>query len=389
MTPSDSRRNPLLAYSLIAGCALVVILLAGCSGAQKQRQPRVSVTVTRVENRSVPFALVTSGTVEPIRTAAVGSQVGGVLRRVAFREGSEVREGQVLFQLDDRPFRTSLEQARATLAKDRAQATTARLEAERARALLDQNVVSQSEYEQKQAAAETWAATVRGDSASAATALLQLEYATIRAPISGRTGRLLVHEGDLIRAATADALVTINQTRPVRVSFSVPVSAVPLVQRYRRANPRVLVGTADPDSEVVDGALVFVDNAVDPASGTLLLKGEFPNRDGRLVPGQFVDVRLVLYDDPNAMVVPAAAVTNGQQGTYVYVMNADSTVATRPVNVSRTVDEVAVVSSGLKPGETVITEGQLRLSPGARVVVREPQAKATAARGGPSTRGTP
>lgn len=158
----------------------------------------------------------------------------------------------------------------------------------------------------------------------------------------------------------------------MRVRFTVPVSAVSLIQRYRNAGPRVIVRPAAGDSVALEGPLVFVDNAVDPASGTLTLKGEFRNANGRLVPGEFVDVRLVLYVEPGVTVVPALAVTNGQQGAYVYVMNPDSTVSTRPVTVSRTVDELAVLSAGLKAGETVITDGQLRLAPGARVQVRNP-----------------
>jgi multidrug efflux system membrane fusion protein len=164
--------------------------------------------------------------------------------------------------------------------------------------------------------------------------------------------------------------VTINQQQPVRVRFTVPVSEIPLVQRYRAAGARVIVTTPAPNSESREGPLSFVDNAVDPASGTLMLKGELANRDGLLVPGQFVDVRLVLYVEPRATVVPAPAVTTGQSGTFVYVLNADSTVTARPVTVSRTVDELAVLADGITPGETVITDGQFRLSPGARVLVR-------------------
>jgi multidrug efflux system membrane fusion protein len=355
--------------SAALACGLLVAL-AGCGPKGRARATRVPVTVARAESRAVPFALQSTGTVEAIESAEVGAQVGGTVVRVAYREGQEVRRGAALIELDPRPFRAALERAQATLARDRAQAGTARAEAERAERLFAQGVLSHAEWDQKRAAAEALAATVRADSAAMTAARLDLEYATIRAPISGRTGRRMVNTGDLVRAGSAEPLVTINQTTPVRVAFPVPVNDVPLVQRYRDAAPRVTV-RLPADSSGFEGRLVFVDNAVDPGSGTLLLKGEFPNRDGRLVPGQFVDVRLVLYEDARATVVPAPAVTNGQQGTYVYVMNADSTVATRPVRVARTVDDLAVVSDGLEPGETVVTEGQLRLSPGARVIVRE------------------
>jgi multidrug efflux system membrane fusion protein len=320
----------------------------------------------------VPFALRATGTIEPLQTAAVGSQVGGVITRVAFREGDEVGQGQVLFELDHRPFRAALAQAEAALARSREQAEIAQLEAMRARTLVGQNVLSTAEWDQKRSAAETARANVLADSAEVGNARLNLEYASIRAPISGRTGRLMAHEGDYVKSATTEPLVTINQQSPVRVRFTVPVSEVPLVQRYRGAGVRVVVTTPAPDTASREGPLAFVDNAVDPASGTLMLKGELQNRDGLLVPGQFVDVRLVLYVEPRATVVPAPAVTTGQAGTFVYVLNPDSTVTPRPVTVSRTVDDLAILADGLKPGETVVTDGQFRLSPGAKVLVRGP-----------------
>ncbi len=366
--PQRHQRSRRAALASLAALALVDVI--GCGGQPKPRATRVPVTISTAVERDVPFALVSTGTVEPIQTAAVGSQVGGVVTRVTFREGDDVRAGQVLFELDPRPFRAALDQALAALGKDRSQAENARLEAERSGKLLEQNLISQAEWDQKRSADEGWAASVRADSAAVRTARLDLEYASIRAPISGRTGRLMVHAGDYVKSGTTDPLVTINQMHPVRVRFTVPESAVPLVQRYRAAKPRVRVRASDLDPPL-EGGLVFVDNGVDPSSGTLLLKGEFPNRDGRLVPGQFVDVRLVLYVEPRATVVPTPAVTTGQQGPYVYVLNPDSTVALRPVEIERTVDELAIVTSGLRPGEIVITDGQFRLAPGAAVLVRK------------------
>jgi multidrug efflux system membrane fusion protein len=358
------------AAAVLAACLLFGVAISGCAPATKARTPRVSVTVANAEKRAMPFAILSTGTVEPMQTASVGSQVGGVVTRVGFHEGDEVDQGALLFQLDPRPFRADLERAEAALARDRAQADVARSEAERSERLFQQQMISQGEWDQARAASEAAIALVRGDSAAAMTARLDLEYSSIRAPIPGRTGRLLVHVGDYVKAASTDPLVTINQVRPVRVAFTVPDNAVPMVQKYRDAHPRVLVKPPGNGTEWLDGDLVFVDNGVDAASGTLMLKGEFPNRDRRLVPGQFVDVRLVLYEDAHATVVPAVAVTSGQQGTYVYVMNADSTVTPRNVVVTRTMDDYSIVSDGLTPGETVVTDGQLRLSPGARVLVR-------------------
>lgn len=356
---------------LLFACVLLLLVSPGCREKRAPRSARVAVSLATAMERDMPFALDATGSVEALQTAAVGSQVGGVVTRVAFHEGDNVRVGQLLFQLDPRPFQEAWDQAMAALARDRSQAETARNDAQRAKVLYEQNILAQSEWDQTRGNAEALAATVRADSAAANTARLNLEYAAIRAPISGRTGRLMVHVGDYVKPSTSDPLVTIIQPYPVRVTFKVPERDVPLVQRYRHTDPLVQV-EADSGRAALEGKLVFVDNAVDPASGTLLLKGEFPNRDGRLVPGQFVDVRLVLYVAPRAVVVPTQAVASGQQGTYVYVLNADSTVSTRPVEVERTVDELAIVARGLRAGEPVVTEGQMRLSPGAKVLVRKP-----------------
>lgn len=351
----------------------LVLAVGGCAQAKKPKPPRVPVMVAAAHIRAVPIALTMTGSVEAIRTASVGSQVGGVIVSIPFHEGDVVEAGRVLFHLDPRPFANALAQARGALAKDRAQAALARVNADRTRALLDKGLAAQADWDQARATADAAIGTVQADSALELEARLSLEYSAIKAPISGRTGRLLVHEGDYVKAESADPLVTINQTRPVRVSFAVPVEQVPLVQRYKAQHPRVFVRVPGADSSsAIEGALVFTDNAVDPSSGTLLVKGEFPNADGRLVPGQFVDVRLVLHEEPNTLVVPSPAVTAGQQGTFVYVLNADSTVTPRNVTVVRSADEVTVLAGGLKEGEMVITDGQLRLSPGARVQVQKP-----------------
>jgi multidrug efflux system membrane fusion protein len=361
----------------------IALVVAGCSSQKKTRSVRVPVKVAHAEEQSMPYALTSVGTVEALRTAAVGSQVGGVITRVAFREGDVVGKGQVLIQLDPRPFHAALEQARATLQRDRAGAEAARLDAERSLSLYQANVLSQAEWDQKRSANEASAATVRADSASVMNASLAFQYATIRSPIAGRTGRLNVNVGDYVKAATSDPLVTVIQPDPIRVRFTIPERDVPALQRYLHAKPKVEITSAG-GGEPVLGSLTFVDNAVDQVSGTLLLKGEFPNRDGRLVPGQFVDVKLVLYVAPRAIVVPSLAVSTGQQGAFVYIVNPDSTVTTRPIQVDRTVDELTIVSSGLKPGESVVTDGQLRLSPGAKVVIKKPTAQGAAADAAPT-----
>lgn len=348
-----------------------LFLVAGCgSQANQARNPRVSVTVARVERRDMPLALRTTGMVEPVQSASVGSQVGGVVVHIVLEEGRDVTAGQALIQLDPRPFRAALDQAAAALARDRAQAEDARLEADRAERLAEQQLIAESERDQKRAQSEAWRGTVRADSAALAKARLDLEYSTIRAPIAGRTGNLNVHVGDLVKAATSEPLVTINQVQPVRVRFTVPQDQLPLVQVHRAAGPAVYVRASSDTAGEIAGKLVFVDNAVDPATGTLLLKGEFPNRDRALWPGERVEVRLVLAVQSGVIVVPAPAVTTGPQGPYVYVLNPDSSATPRPVRVGRADAATAIIEDGLQPGETVVTDGQFRISPGARLSVR-------------------
>ena len=367
---SISSRKHLVHIALLV--VLPMIVWSGCAPKKAARNVRVPVRVAATAEQPMPFVLTSVGTVEALRTASVGSQVGGVVTRISFREGDVVRAGQVLIQLDPRPFRAVLDQTRAALARDRARAETAQLDAERSKRLFEENVLSAAEWDQKRAEAEAMSATVRADSAMVATARLNLEYASIRAPISGRTGRLVVNVGDYVRAATSEPLVTVVEPHPIRVRFTIPERDVPLLQRHLEEGPRVEIrpGAAAPK----EGKLIFVDNTVDAVSGTLLLKGEFANQDGSLVPGQFVDVRLVLYVAEKALVIPAQSVSTGQQGTYVYVVQQDSTVAVRPVEIEHTQDELAVVRSGLEAGESVVTDGQLRLSPGARVVIRKASA---------------
>ncbi len=350
-----------------------VAALTGCQAKPKPRAPRVSVTVARVEQRDVPFTLAATGLVEPVATAAVVARVSGTVMRIAFREGDAVRAGQVLLQLDPRPLQATYDQATALWAKDRVQAAAAAAQARRAEALDRQSLGSAADLEQARATADSWAATVRADSAGARAARLDRDYATVRAPITGRTGVLSVHEGDYVAGGAGQPLVTINRVAPVRVRFTVPSSAQALIQQYRHAAPRVYV-TLPVESRAREGRLVFVDNAIGGTSGTLVLKGEFPNADGALLPGQYVEVRLQLYIEAGATVVPSVAVTTGQAGEFVYVLQPDSTVVARPVQVARMVDSLAVVGSGVRAGESVVTDGQLRLSPGAKVVVRTPGA---------------
>jgi membrane fusion protein, multidrug efflux system len=351
------------------GLPLVFCVMSGCAKKPTPPAPPVPVVVATAERRSVPFELVANGTVEPLEAVAVQAQVAGILRRVAFKEGDEVKQGQVLFEIDPRPYRAALEQAQAALARDRAQATNAAQEVQRYEALAQKQYVTQQQYEQVKTTAAASQATLAGSQAAVDQARLNLQYATIRAPISGRTGSLLLREGNLVRSGSAEPLVMINRLRPILVRFAVPASNLPLIQQHRgkdvvvRAEP---VGGGDPD----DGALSFVDNAVDSATGTILLKGRFPNDDGSLWPGGFVDVHLQLYVDRDAVVIPSAAVVEGQQGSFVFVVQPDSSAATRPVTVSRNAGDMSIIGSGVQPGDRVVVDGQLRLRQGAKVQVK-------------------
>ena len=360
--------------------------LAGCASAPDRRGGRVPVTVATVETMSVPYELDATGTVEPIASADVIAQVGGMVTRIAFHEGDDVRAGQVLIELEPHAFEAEVAHAAAILERDRAQARASRVELERAETLARQQLLSAGDLDGKRATAEGMSATVLADSASLATARLDLAHATVRAPISGRTGKLGVHVGDVVRANDpTTAVVTIHQLRPIRVRFTIPQTDMAELQGERRRDVRVRVFSAadsdsadSADSAGTDGSLAFVDNQVDAASGTLLLKGEFANADGALWPGAFVRVRLRLHEQQGATVVPVSAVNSSQSGTYCYVVKADTTVELRPVSVSRSWQSLSVVASGLAAGETVVTDGQVRLSPGARALIRMPGSPAGA-----------
>src|SRR5213592_1624852 len=349
--------------AMTAVATLCLLLSVGCSRKGAGGPARVPVTVARAEQRAIPFEIPATGTAEPRQTVSVQSQVTGVLTHVAFREGDDVAAGQVLFQIDARPFQ-------AMLARDQAQAHSAVLDAQRYAELVKQDYVTQSDYEAKRATAAAQQAAVRADSAAVANAQLNLEWARIRAPIAGRTGRLLVREGNLVRANAPDPLVIINQIHPILVRFAVPERALPDIQRYRKNRLPVLVSPSTEDTTVTSGLLTFVDNAVDTTTGTVLLKAEFANQDGVLWPGEFLNVRLRLYVEEKAVVVPAQAVMTGQQGTYVFVLNQDGTARSQPVTVERAAGSYAVIAQGVAPGDEVVTDGQLRLVSGAQVEVK-------------------
>src|SRR5436190_20724441 len=357
-----------------SACSAVVALsaIAACSRKDPPRQPTVPVSVTTVRRAIVPYVVTANGLAEPKQTVAVEAQVNGILQRVNFSEGQSVQAGQVLFQIDPRPYIAVLDQARGQLARDAATAANARRDATRYASLVKEGYVTGSQADQAEAAAVSAAATVAADRASVQKAALDVANCTIRAPISGRTGSLLVRMGNLVKANSDPPLVVINQIQPILIRFSVPQSQFPDIQRYYRSGNALQV-RATPSEGVgipIDGSLAFVDNNVDSTSGTVLLKARFSNPEGTIWPGQYMKVALQLYVDANALTLPAPAVMTGQQGTYVYTIDSTLTARQRPVQVARTVDTLSIIASGLREGERVVVDGQSRLIPGSKVTIK-------------------
>ncbi len=352
-----------------AGVLVGVALLAACGDPKRPPPPPVPVAVAPVSRQDVPVELTATGTVEPLQTVAVASQIGGTLRSVNFTEGQNVERGQVLFEIDPRPFVASLHQAEAVLARDRAQLESAKQDAARYAQLVTKDYVTAQQYDQIKANAAALEGTVGADQAAVENARLSLQYATIRAPISGRAGGLLVKPGNLVRA-NGQTLVTINQIDPILVRFAVPASRLPTIRQHAETTMQVRAQPLGDSSEVSVGTLSFIDNAVDSTTGTILLKGHFANPDGRLWPGEFVNVALQLYTDANVITVPAAAVVQGQEGTYVFVVTPELTAKQQTVQVARTAGGLAIINAGLSPGDRVVTDGQLRLTTGARVQIK-------------------
>ena len=346
-----------------------LLVILGCAKDGAPPLQAIPVTIGAVEQRAIPFELTAVGTAEPLQAVTVQPQLTGQLMRVAFKEGDEVSRGQVLFQIDPRPFNAALAQAEALLARDQAQAENANQELTRFEELLQGDNITRQQYEQARAAAASAKATLAASEAGVDQAKLNVQYATIRAPIAGRTGSLLVREGNLVRADVTP-LVSINQINPILVRFAVPASNLGIIQQHRGTGDLLVEAVPTGGGQPSEGTLSFLDNAVDTTTGTILLKGSFPNRDGALWPGGFVNVRLRLYVEVSAIVVPAAAVMTGQQGTYVFIVQADSTAAMKRVTVEREAGDLAVVSGELKPGDRVVTDGQMLLREGARVQIR-------------------
>lgn len=366
-------------YSGYLSCLLIA---AGCAKPPAEKAPTVPVKIAQATQISAPLTIEANGVVEPLQTVQVQAQVGGTLQAVAFKEGDDVRAGQVLFRIDPRAFEAALRQAEATLARDRAQASSAQRDADRYKALVAKDYVTKSQADQSQATAEALQATVQADKAAVDNAKLNLGYTTITAPISGRTGRLLVKAGNLVKAGS-EPLVVINELRPIMVRFPVLQKDFPALQR-RSLHGNVPVRVATADSGKVDeaGALAFLDNAVDSLTGTVTAKARFENQTDGLWPGEYVRVSVELDVQAGVTAIPSSAVLAGQDGNYVFVIKGDSAVV-QPVTTGRAIGGLTTIDKGITPGERVVVDGQSRLTPNARVDVKS--ANAAAPGGQPAT----
>jgi membrane fusion protein, multidrug efflux system len=381
----------------IGGCSKSTVK-AGGRGRPGDGGP-VPVVVATVSQRDVPINVDVIGNVEAYSTITVKAQVGGELTKVSFHEGDSVKKGDLLFTIDARPFEAALSQAQANLARDtaslsQAQANLARDianekyaqdQATRYRGLFDQGVVSREQADQMRSSADALSQTVLADKAAIEsaraqivaskaavdTATVQMSYTTITSPIDGRTGSIAVKQGNVVAANTSD-LMTITEVQPIYVTFSVPEAQLGDIKRYMGQGQLKVQAAPQADATTQEsGVLTFIDNSVDATTGTIKLKGTFQNAANHLWPGEFVRVTLGLTTRPHATVVPNQAVQTGQDGQFVYVVKQDRTVEMRPVVTGTRVDQELVIDRGLEPGETVVTEGQLRLTPGSHVQVQE------------------
>jgi multidrug efflux system membrane fusion protein len=369
---------PKLARLAMLCAALLIALACSRTKAAAPANPVVPVLAATVEQRDIPVELEAIGSVEAYSSVAVKTQVTGELTGVYFREGQDVNKGDLLFTLDKRPFEADVKRQEANLEHDIAQAKLAHLDADRYAGLYQGGVVSKQQYDQAKANADALDAAVQADKAAVENARVQLVYCSIYSPINGRTGTLMIHQGNMIKANDTPFLININQVEPIYVTFTVPEQYLAAIKRFASAGKLPVQATVQEDRRPVVGKLSFIDNTVDQTTGTIKLKGEFSNRDRRLWPGQFVNVTLVLHTQPNAVVVPSQAVQNGQQGQFVFVIQHDMTVEMRPVRVNRNSNGQSIIDVGVKPGERVVIDGQLRLVPGSRIQIKQSVAPAPA-----------
>jgi multidrug efflux system membrane fusion protein len=375
-----NRLGNLAVFSLL----LAVSLLVACEKrddpqtANAGSRPAAPVVVAIAEQRDVPVQLNAIGNIEAYQMVQIRSQVNGQIQSIFFKEGQDVRKGQLLFQLDKRPFQADLEKAIGTLQRDEAQAANSRLQAERYDTLEAQGVASKEQADQVRAQAKADASAVYADKAAVDAAKVQLQYTDITAPIDARTGALLINVGNLVKANDTPFLVQLNQVTPIYATFSIPENQLDAVRRGAAGNLKVLAYPKGQTNNPAEGKLTFIDNGVDMQTGTVKLKATFANKDRRLWPGEYVDVVLNLSTRKNAVLVPTKAIQTGQQGQYVYVVTPQSTAESRNVQTAGSYQGSTIIASGVVPGEKVVVDGQLRVAPNAKVVVQSTLPSSTA-----------
>lgn len=351
---------------------LIVVAGCGCSKEQAAPAPQatpIPVIVSKVTQKAMPVQLTAIGNVGGY-TVSIEAQVSGELLDVHFKEGDFVREGQLLFTIDPRPYEAAVARTQAMLVRDKAVAVNNRAQSQRIAKLLADGVVSPADAEASKSAADAAEATVAADEAALKTAQLDLQYCTIYSPMDGRTGAVLVKPGNLVKVADAP-IVVIKRLSPIPVDFNVPQEYLPEITKHLAARPlRVEATVPNSSGRPEVGKLIFVENVVDTTTGTIRLRALFDNSSNALWPGLYVNTLMTLAEQTNAIVIPAQAITAGQQGPFVYVVQAEGTVTPRQVTSTRSVEGLAVIDKGLKPGETIVTDGQVRLVPGAKVQIK-------------------
>lgn len=374
--PLCSNRSPRLGLLILALCLAYGL---GCAEKKAEtpkagRQRPVPVTAVQVELKTVPVEITAIGNIEASSSVAVKSRVTGELKRVHFKEGEDVAQGTLLFSIDAVPYEVELRKAEAALARSRALAQKAEEDLRRYQDLVNKDYISREQYEQAVTNLEALRAQVKADQAVVENARLQWEYCSIRAPISGRTGLLQVAEGNIVRANDDKALVVIYRLQPVYGDFSVPEQELALIQQFAtRSRLQIEARLPGAEDRPEKGQLSFVDSTIDKSTGTVRLRGVFPNREKRLWPGRFVNLTLTLYQRPDALVVPSQAVQSGMKGEYVFVVKPDLKVEHRPVTTGPTREGYTVIEKGLSKGEWVVTDGHFRLAPGSKVYIKNPQ----------------
>ncbi len=361
-----------LSLCALSGCANKQALQAASpSAVSGAGRPPAPVVVSTVEQRNVPVQITAIGNVEAYQTVQIRSQVNGQIETIHFKEGQDVRQGQLLYSLDKRPFQAALEQAQGNLKRDEAQAANAKLQAARYTDLENQGVISHEQADLQRTQASSNSAAVYADQAAVDAAKVQLQYTDIYAPIDARAGALMMNVGNLVKANDTPFLVQLNQIAPIYVTFTIPEARLSEVRQFVAAKRlKVIAYPKGQNSNNAEGLLTFIDNGVDPQTATIKLKATFQNKDRRLWPGEFVNVVLNLSTLNNAITVPTKAVQSGQQGDYVYVVSKDGTATPHQVTTVSTYQNLTIVKSGLNPGDTVIVDGQLRVAPNGKVVVQ-------------------